>query len=409
VGQSYCGNLAAHFLGDQLIDWLWKNIPKLAHYEQTLRKSLREFLDSLTPEATRFINSHARDDNMPKVHPSAEGIYRGAIEDTRAKGSETTFSCGYIVLPNNLFPDGLLVLAWMGDSPIKFWGAADRERSREIANQFHTGHHWSSKSGLFEREPNVLIDTLHSVRRIIACSDGLQPIYTRLNDKLRNDELDDYVEKISSSENNDDISFIELCLEPQVLLALPQPAFTQIKVASDEIYIQWLPVPDAVQYEVTAIVDSQTLGNYKITENTWRWNADKLWTNCKIRVQSQSRDEASEWSILKLDNQVSSSLPLRKRVTVLSTTLIILALCITFLAGAIIESISSSSSKDLIVTSSPSKTTTSTPFVPTITTTMEIENPSPISPPITFTPAPLNTATPSKSIIETPVDIVPTP
>lgn len=90
VSQSFYGNLAARLLGEALLDWLWDHATA-AEDRQALERSLALMLKSLTGPATEQVQQHA-------LPVGLADMLRSVLEDKRARGSESTFTCGRIDL-----------------------------------------------------------------------------------------------------------------------------------------------------------------------------------------------------------------------------------------------------------------------------------------------------------------------
>lgn len=210
VGQSYHGNLAAAFVGEHLLNWLWVEMVEIKTDERILRNALATYLNELTPEASTFIGAHTASEKSTPTS-NADEIVREAREQLRAIGSETTFSGAYIEFPGDRFPDGLLVLTWLGDSPIRIWGA-NGERTGDIASYFQSGDHWSSRDGLKTEAPYLLKTSLPNVRRVMAYSDGFLPLQSKLHKQLEPHQLDRFVYQLQSAGYSDDLSLIDVQL-----------------------------------------------------------------------------------------------------------------------------------------------------------------------------------------------------
>ena len=214
VGQSYQGGVAARELGNRLVDWFWDQAPELAGDEVKLRESLRQYLDRLTTPISKALLAHQQETDLPQAHASTVGLLREAMEEVRAAGSETTFSAGYLALPGRRFPKGLLVLVWLGDSPIHVWGGNGNQREL-LGDRFVEGKHWSSRHGLSGLVPNVYLGTLDDVFRVAVHSDGLDAARLGLDRTVDGAALGTYVDQAQAAGPVDDVSFIELILPPK--------------------------------------------------------------------------------------------------------------------------------------------------------------------------------------------------
>ncbi len=139
VSQSFYGDLAARFLGDALVDWLWNDLVPDEFRPEPIRQALHSYLMDLTAEATREVRQ------VP-VPSDAPPMLREALEQKRAIGSETMFICGSIEMPGPDLPNGRIVLAWLGDSELQLW-SDDQDLSPALDAEWVTARRWSTKVG----------------------------------------------------------------------------------------------------------------------------------------------------------------------------------------------------------------------------------------------------------------------
>ena len=222
VSQSFFGDLAAKLLGDALLEWLEK-LPAGMEFA-SVQESLSALLSDLTQSATEWVQ------NQP-LPPDISTMLKGVLEQKRAHGSETTFACGRIDLPNTLATDGRLLLTWMGDSRLRFWGQQG-ERSAELGDSFHTAERWSTRRGPVNGEAHIAILPLvdksghQVVRRLITYSDGLASL-DAWDNPPSNAALENLIEQAQLSATSDDISLIEIWLGhvPEVFSDQPDKRF----------------------------------------------------------------------------------------------------------------------------------------------------------------------------------------
>jgi hypothetical protein len=211
VSQSFFGDLAARFLGDALMDWLWQDLPNFPQEmnEQNIRTALTNNLNALA----------ARSQPLVKNHPLPEGIpqmLRDVLEQKRAIGSETTFTCGRIDMPVADRPSGRVILTWMGDSRLRLWGQ-NRERTSELGDTFITEQRWSTHRGPVRGEPHVVVMPLENgagrqLSKLMVYSDGLSSI-DKYGESPSNKELNRIINAAAETAISDDISFLEIWLE----------------------------------------------------------------------------------------------------------------------------------------------------------------------------------------------------
>lgn len=209
VSQSFYGDLAARFIGEALMDWLWNRLP--ANVEvHSLRDLLTAHLSVLTAPATALVQAQPLPQDAPPM-------LREVLEQKRALGSESTFVCGRIDRPSRPFPEGRIALAWMGDSRLRLWGASG-ERTAELGDTFHTAERWSSRHGPVGGEPHLFLAPLEQDGRrvvlgVMAYSDGLAAL-DQFPQSPKNSVVRDLVRAGEAATTSDDIAFLEVWLQP---------------------------------------------------------------------------------------------------------------------------------------------------------------------------------------------------
>ncbi len=214
VSQSFYGDLAARFLGDALVEWLWHYLPPGEFRRESIRQPLREHLLALTEEATVRV----RQAPIPKDAPS---LLRDALEQKRAIGSEATFVCGVVEMPGPNLPEGRVVLAWLGDAELQLWGQ-ERDRTRELGAEWIEARRWSTRVGPKGGSIGVFVSTLQDVQRVLAYSDGIGSLRERLGRGIGDSELAREVQRLGHMPTSDDVSFLEIEVLPETV-AVPIP------------------------------------------------------------------------------------------------------------------------------------------------------------------------------------------
>lgn len=291
VSESFYGHLAARFLGDALVFWLSQKLPHGLD-AGPIHAALALYLRGLTAQATEYVEGQILPTEIP-------ALFREVLEEKRALGSESTFVCGRIDLPSDVFPRGRLVLSWMGDSRLRLWDA-EQERSSELGGRFETFERWSSRRGPVEAEPHVFVTPLQAdgrqFTRVMAYSDGLASLDSRGEDAP--DQLvEELMRQANASAVSDDMSFLEVWiagLPPQVDLgALPEPQLLTAAARGGRIRAAWRPVPGADAYEVEAR-DGRSV-RQQSQEATWESPALEPGAY-QVRVRAWSRGNAGNWS-----------------------------------------------------------------------------------------------------------------
>lgn len=290
VGQSFYGDLAARFLGDALVDWLWNRLPVGEFRPEVVRRMLAEHLLGLTAEATRAVQS------VP-LPPDAPPMLRDVLEQKRTIGSETTFVCGILETPSPDQPEGRIVLAWMGNSELQLWGEG-YDRTHELRAEWNDKNRWSTKVGP-KGEIGVFTGTLREVRRVLAYSDGMASLRERLGRGLDDATLEEEVQRLMETPTSDDISFLEIELQMErapepIPLALPAPAVFRIRATERQIGATWDAVPGAEQYEIEWTKPSGEREMF-VVEKTW-WTHPAGEGEHTLRVRALAQGRTGEWS-----------------------------------------------------------------------------------------------------------------
>lgn len=247
VSQSFFGDLAARFLGESLIDWLWKNDFRCTDAE-VMAQNMESFLHSLTEAATKQVQVLPLPEDMP-------AMFRDVLEEKRALGSESTFICGRIDFQKENQP-GQIYLGWMGDSRLRVW-TNDDELTIFQSSEFLTRERWSTRQGPVNGVPHVFCDSLdkedQTITRFMLYSDGFA-LLDEYDLSLPTQNIQDLIVKSWSLPESDDISFLEIWLQPYPVvldhLHLIAPEHIQVHPEEDTLRIAWKAVKGATSYEV---------------------------------------------------------------------------------------------------------------------------------------------------------------
>jgi hypothetical protein len=213
VSQSFYGDLAARFLGDALMEWLWDTATPGEFGKQDIQELLGAYLLELIPEATELVQAVVLPEGTPP-------LLHEVLEQKRSMGSETTFVCGSVEMPGPDLPAGRLILAWMGDSELQLWGS-EGDRTCQLGAEWTDQRRWSTRVGPKGGSIGLYVDSLHDAHRIIVYSDGLASLRERLGQGLHNKEIEAAVESLARTPTNDDMSFLEI-------ETLPEPGSTSV-------------------------------------------------------------------------------------------------------------------------------------------------------------------------------------
>ncbi|MFX3625539.1 MAG: protein phosphatase 2C domain-containing protein [Ectobacillus sp.] len=199
VSLSFCGDVAARFLGERLVDWLQAlRAEREAHM---LQESLFQYLQDLTREGTAAVNQHPLPDFVT-------GLLREVLEEKRKHGSETMYVCGRIDVEGEQVK---LVLAYQGDLRIRLFGSGS-EQTYLLGDTLHTSERWSSKQGCVGGKPTVFVRQWHiseAINRVAIYSDGLALLDNYIH-MPHEAELEQLVQKSQQAPTSDDVCLLDI-------------------------------------------------------------------------------------------------------------------------------------------------------------------------------------------------------
>ncbi len=287
VSQSFMGDLAARYLGDALVEWL-KDPSRITTSHKSIRDALDAHLRELTKAATEEVQRYPLPQNIPPM-------LREVLEQKRKIGSQTTFVCGRIDLPCQEFPNGHLVLAWMGDSRLRVWSKDGTALS--LNGNFETAQRWSSNRGPLNGQPNVYVSSLEpTIGRIMAYTDGLSAL-DDWQESPSNTTVDKLIADAELTPQNDDITFFEIRVGEsptewsREVVPLPAPEIKAVGVREGSLYLTWKPTAETTHYEIdyndkhdtTQSVNWKVVnpepGSYRIRLRAWQKATPGTWSN----------------------------------------------------------------------------------------------------------------------------------
>ncbi|MDQ2809536.1 MAG: hypothetical protein M3Z04_21890 [Chloroflexota bacterium] len=213
VSQSFFGDLAATYLGDALIAWLTDILPDTMD-DAVILHTLTDRLQALTGAASVGVAVRSIPDHLP-------ALLHTVLEEKRANGSESTFVCGRLDRPSPAWPAGRLVLAWLGDSRLRFWGDAG-ERTAELGATFLSPERWSSAQGTLGT-PHLFVGPLVTpthclVTHLLAYSDGLSLLDSH-DTPPPDAALQELIQHTGTLPGSDDVSLLDITFDPPLDLA----------------------------------------------------------------------------------------------------------------------------------------------------------------------------------------------
>jgi len=211
VSQSFFGDLAAGTLGEGLVTWLAGRLPTGTADE--LASALRTCLLDLTAAGTARVQAQRLPSGLPPV-------VTDVLEEKRRRGSESTFVCGRIDLPGAPWPEGRLVLGWMGDCRLRLWrrtavdAFTESEHPVQSGDTLLTKERWSTRTGPVGGDPHLVVSTLAAVGqvaagRLLAYSDGLAVLDSRTASPSDAD-LQALIAATGRGATSDDVSLVEI-------------------------------------------------------------------------------------------------------------------------------------------------------------------------------------------------------
>lgn len=211
VSTSYFGNIAAKFLGERLLEWMYDSLPQLEQDKETILSALDDFLNSLTIEGS------SREEEQ-EISPDLPEPLKQSLERKKERGSQTTFACGYLEVPwldNPKNHASNFTLAWLGNTEIRAWQVSESaDIEINLQADWNEKSRWSTRLGILDGKVHLHLDTAENVRRVLVYSDGLVQLREILDSGLTEEQLDLEVANLDSTPESDDISLIEIEIGP---------------------------------------------------------------------------------------------------------------------------------------------------------------------------------------------------
>lgn len=236
VSQSFYGNLAARFLGDELIKLLAEEAPTVIDADE-LVTWLEVLLNELTAPATELVN----DQPIPADPP----LLREVLLEKQERGSETMFVCCRLDRSGEDFPDGRIMLAWMGDMRVNLWRS---DGQVDLGGNHETEQRWSTSQGLIGGSVNVYCAPLkysgEEVTHLVVYSDGLSELDPVVDQRHSDELLQETILATKTQPDSDDVTYFEVnwsVLDEEALFAPDQLV--------EETEEEKAPEPDSVEHE----------------------------------------------------------------------------------------------------------------------------------------------------------------
>jgi len=218
VGSSFCGNLAARILGENLLDWLWSLDILYVNGQAALQESAASFLNKLQKQAQVEVDEY-------EIPAEIGGLVRQALEAQRSYGSEAVFAACRIDHPSPAAPNGLISILWMGDTTIRVLD--DAGEALDLGGRFENSDRWSSTRGV-RAATYAWMQELDGVGRVLIFTDGLAAHNEALH-AYSDDRLDREIRAGQRLPSSDDVALLDVVLRSPAYegypdLELPDPA-----------------------------------------------------------------------------------------------------------------------------------------------------------------------------------------
>src|SRR5574341_700284 len=275
VGSSFCGNLAARILGDNLLEWLWSVDVTYLESAEAIGEAATGALNKLQKQARHEVETY-------EIPGQMSPLVKQALEAQRTYGSETVFAAARIDYPGPIFPDGLMVICWMGDTQIHLLD--EDGKHIELGGSWENANRWSTTQGV-RGQMSAWLGDLAGIGRVTAFTDGLAAHAKRLLD-FSDDKLDQEIRAGARLPSSDDVAFIDVVIrtpryEGYPDLELPdlnaerprlEPIWNPTGAPAYELIWDWPGQPNAsfiVQEASNPVLsDSQTI---KVEGKDTRW------------------------------------------------------------------------------------------------------------------------------------------
>jgi hypothetical protein len=243
VSNSFYGEIAAGYLADSLVAWLWDLGEPVAD-PSDIGRSLEDYLRQQAIRAQLIV----ADAQIPATLPA---IIRDAIESKRQFGSQATLAAACVRMQSD--GSASVVLLRLGDTRIRFW--ADGNEDQAVVGAPTSSEGWSTGRGVTGGQVSVALRRLARPKglRVLAYSDGLDVLdqgpWPRSDRAMRLS-----LELVSDRIASDDASFIELTvgeeLVPEHRKPLAPPSDLAVTWHEGSLEASWSPVASATGYEV---------------------------------------------------------------------------------------------------------------------------------------------------------------
>lgn len=238
VGQSFCGNLAARILGDNLLDWLWSLDVTYLGGAPALAEAATSYLNRIQKQAQLEVAEY-------QIPTEMSGLVRQALEAQRTYGSEAIFAAARIDHPSAMIPEGLISICWMGDTQIHAFDL--QGQPFVLGGQWSNANRWSTAQGT-KGTMATWMSELENVSRVVSFTDGLTAHATKLFD-YGDTKLDKEIHAGAKLPTSDDVAFIDVVLRTPTYEGYVDPELPDPNEERPHLEPVWNPT-GAPTYEV---------------------------------------------------------------------------------------------------------------------------------------------------------------
>lgn len=256
VGSSFCGNLAARILGDNLLDWLWALDIGYLGGAAALDEAATSFLNRLQKQARHEVDEY----ELPDM---GSPLIQQALEGQRAYGSEAIFAACRVDHPGPTMPDGLVSLFWMGDTRIHVLD--DAGERIDLGGAWANANRWSTHRGV-RGSLSAWMQPGPHITRIVSYTDGLSAHDAKVL-AYPDVTLDREIRRGAQMPTSDDVAFIDVVLRTPEYDGYPDPELPDPNLERPRMEPIWNPT-GAQTYEARWIWDGGGRPSFLLQEAT---------------------------------------------------------------------------------------------------------------------------------------------
>lgn len=304
VGSSFFGNIAAKYLGNQLLNELIFDFgPALEEEYEIRQKSTQhnsEILSLIGEKIAGKLNKWKEEGNKlvyaQELPSDLAPMVRTALEQQRQYGSEAVFLCGRIN-----FVSRKIMLVWMGDSKVQIF-RSDKSQIPDtmLGGRWVNSDRWSTQKGVKGSQVNVWIENFDqlNITRVIAFSDGLASVEDDIY-KFSVVKIKEEVGSLLRSPKSDDISYIDIHIKDDVQKKPDLPAPENLRIGSGGKTLQWDTTRNKFEIQISVNRSFEDKQSHYCDNTEWPLSPSQYTDNISdlfYRVRVKASDKISAWS-----------------------------------------------------------------------------------------------------------------